>query len=84
MHVEDTQAFGKIIMGISLGSTDYLRLMRVDSKEEYLIELEDRSCYVLQDDARLKFRHGIGRVINNVRYKKDGFERISLTVRHVI
>lgn len=37
MHVEDTQAFGKIIMGISLGSTDYLRLMRVDNKEEYLI-----------------------------------------------
>ena len=29
LHVEDVHAFGDIIVGISLGSKDYLRLMNV-------------------------------------------------------
>lgn len=33
LHVEDKQAFGDVIVGISLGSTDYLRLMDVNDKE---------------------------------------------------
>ena len=33
LHVEDKQAFGHIIVGVSLGSTDYLRLMDVNDKE---------------------------------------------------
>ena len=31
LHVEDKQAFGEIIMGVSLGSTEYLRLVSVDN-----------------------------------------------------
>jgi alkylated DNA repair dioxygenase AlkB len=85
LHVEDTSAFGSIIVGISLGSTDYLRLADASNNDSsYLIELKDRSCYVLTGEARFKYRHGIGRVINNEKYKDDEFERISLTLRHVI
>jgi alkylated DNA repair dioxygenase AlkB len=29
LHVEDTDAFGDIIVGVSMGSMDYLRLMNV-------------------------------------------------------
>jgi alkylated DNA repair dioxygenase AlkB len=32
LHVEDTAAFGEIIVGISLGSTDYLRLVEVNNQ----------------------------------------------------
>ena len=48
LHVEDINAFGDIIVGISLGSKDYLRLMNVEDKsKQYFLELEDCSCYVL-------------------------------------
>lgn len=46
--MEDTQAFGEIIMGVSLGSTEYLRLVNVDNPElAFVLEIEDKSCYVL-------------------------------------
>jgi hypothetical protein len=46
--VEDINAFGEVIVGISFGSSDYLRLVdRDDRKKEYLFEIKDRSCYVL-------------------------------------
>jgi alkylated DNA repair dioxygenase AlkB len=48
LHVEDTAAFGAIIAGISLGSTDYLRLVDASNKDNaHLFELKDCSCYVL-------------------------------------
>lgn len=48
LHVEDKQAFGDVIVGISLGSTDYLRLVDENNKDrDYRLELKDRSCYVL-------------------------------------
>jgi len=50
LHVENKQAFGPIIAGVSLGSTDYLRLVDVnDSENAHLVELEDCSCYVLEE-----------------------------------
>lgn len=40
LHVEDINAFGEIIVGVSLGSTDYLRLHSVEDKsKEYRLEL---------------------------------------------
>lgn len=50
----------------------------------YLLELKDLSCYVLTGDARYRYRHGVGRVIGGNKYKKGDFERVSLTLRHVI
>jgi alkylated DNA repair dioxygenase AlkB len=85
LHVEDTNSFGDVIVGVSLGSPDFLRIVDVsDRKKEFLIELRDRSCYVLAGDARFLYKHGIGRSIANVKYKTKDFERISLTLRHVI
>jgi hypothetical protein len=38
MHLEDVNAFGEIIVGISLGSRDYLRLGDANDKsKEYLL-----------------------------------------------
>lgn len=66
LHVEDRTAFGDVIVGISIGSTDYLRLASLEDKTlEYKLELEDRSCYVLSGEARDKWRHGIGRTVNS-------------------
>lgn len=40
LHIEDTSAFGAIIVGISLGSTDYLRLVNAADKDKsYLVQL---------------------------------------------
>jgi len=33
LHVEDKQAFGDIIVGVSLGSTEYLRLVDINNRE---------------------------------------------------
>jgi alkylated DNA repair dioxygenase AlkB len=47
-HVEDRTAFGDVIVGISIGSKEYLRLDSLeDPSIEYKLELEDSSCYVL-------------------------------------
>ena len=74
LHVEDINAFGEVIVGISFGSSDYLRLVdRDDRKKEYLFEIKDRSCYVLAEDARFLYKHGIGRSISNVKYKNNNF-----------
>ena len=51
---------------------------------EYLLEIEDRSCYVLKNEARWQWKHGIGRILAGKTYKTSEFDRISLTVRHVI
>jgi alkylated DNA repair dioxygenase AlkB len=32
VHVEDTMAFGDVIVGVSLGDTDYLKLADVDNR----------------------------------------------------
>lgn len=74
LHVENVLAFGDVIAGVSLGSTDFLRLMSDDEKkEEYFLELEDCSCYVLTGEARFKWRHGIARTMDRVAYKEQGF-----------
>ena len=71
-------------MGISLGSTDYLKLAHVETSEKWLLELQDCSCYVLGGEARDRWKHGLGRIRQGQRFKEESFERISLTVRHVI
>jgi hypothetical protein len=40
--------------------------------------------YVLREEAREEYKHGIGRAIDGWCYKESGFQRISLTFRHVI
>lgn len=74
MHVEDKLCYGPIIAGISIGSADYLRLNHVtDEGRRFYVELEDCSLYVLRDEAREEFKHGIGRAIDGKCYKEDGF-----------
>lgn len=58
-HIEDTEAFGEVICGVSIGGPEWLRLDR--DGQEVRIFLEDRSLYVLQGEARTHWRHGIGR-----------------------
>lgn len=82
-------AFGDCILGLSLGSEDYLRLVPAnqygDNKEgEIKVKLEDRSVYILEGDSRYQWKHGIGRVFEGKQFKEKDFIRISLTFRDVI
>ena len=38
LHVEDKEAFGEVIAGVSLGTTDYLRLVDAsDNNRQFLL-----------------------------------------------
>ena len=74
MHVEDVTAFGHTIVGVSLGSCEYLRLKAVGEEEkDYFLELNDRSAYVLAGEARWNWMHGINRTVNGVKYRENDF-----------
>jgi len=68
-HFEDVQAFGSIIVTISLVRPIYMTLKRpverTNSCTEYLdiqkIFLEPGSLLVMKDQARYEYRHGIGK-----------------------
>lgn len=78
-HFEDVNAFGPIIVTISLIQPVYMTLKRPVEKtngcEDYhdivKILLEPGSLLVMKDDARYEYRHGIGKS-KWVHYFDDG------------
>ncbi|KAL9652543.1 hypothetical protein ABK040_000113 [Willaertia magna] len=63
-HVDNTNAFGDIIIGISLVNPIYMTFRKVitsenQQEEETKVLLMPRSCYVLSGEARNLWRHGI-------------------------
>ena len=46
--------------------------------------MEDKSIYILEGEARYKWKHGIGREHEGKPFKQTDFMRISLTFRDVI
>lgn len=68
------EAFGECIVGLSLGSWDFLKLVKSDQVGqnkvgEVKVKLEDRSVYVLEGEARYQWKHGIGREIDGKPFK---------------
>ena len=91
-HVENVEAFGDTIVGLSVGDADYLRLvpdreygsLEERNRDEVKVLLEDRSIYIMEGEARLKWKHGIGRVFEGKPFKSESFVRTSFTFRDVI
>ena len=96
-HFEDFDAFGDIILTISLNNPLYMTLKkpveRTNECSDYLdvqkVLLEPGSLLVMKDVARNEYRHGIGASKwvdwKGQRIKRDdSYRRVSLTVRHLL
>ncbi|KAG8968952.1 hypothetical protein FRC03_005497 [Tulasnella sp. 419] len=67
-HVDNVEASGRVIVGVSLGSTRILRLQKASTQTEQPnppewidILLESGSVYVQRDTVRYQFQHSIPR-----------------------
>mmetsp|Transcript_18905 Transcript_18905/g.27985 ORF Transcript_18905/g.27985 Transcript_18905/m.27985 type:complete len:280 (-) Transcript_18905:28-867(-) len=99
-HFEDVEAFGPIILTISLVNPIYMTLKKPTTRnnacEKYhdiqKVLLEPGSLLVMQDDARYDYRHGISkyRWIRLSTFdqedmcRDDTYHRVSVTIRHVL
>jgi alkylated DNA repair dioxygenase AlkB len=97
-HFEDYDAFGSIILTISLVSPIYMTLkkpkVRTNQCHEYWdiqkILLEPGSLLILEDEARFDYRHGISKYKwvyvpgQEPICRDDSYRRVSLTMRHLL
>lgn len=118
-HFEDFDAFGPVILTISLVSPVYMTLKKptieptisgkskvddninaCDTYDDVVkVLLEPGSLLIMKDDARYKYRHGIGKykwvnlppatssdkTTTATRIKRDdSYRRVSLTIRHLL
>lgn len=82
---KDRNYFDNQICGVNLGSGCIMRFTKTSSKEFVDIEIPRRSVYVMQDDARYKWKHSIpprkkDTVDGNVQHRE---RRVSITYRKV-
>jgi len=91
-HLDDFQAFGDVIAGLSLIEPCYMTMKLVDEPRVYLkFLMENRSLYVMKDDARYKWKHGITAMkhYDNPKTKEKyyrglNWRRVSLTFRKIL
>jgi alkylated DNA repair dioxygenase AlkB len=98
-HFEDVEAFGPVIVTISLLDPIWITLKRplhhsnsCPSILDYTrILLPPRSCFIMQDDARYDWRHAItkAKVIplddkGSTRTRDSTYRRVSLTIRKLL
>jgi alkylated DNA repair dioxygenase AlkB len=81
----DRSYYENQICGVNLGSGCILRFIRGMNEEVMDIEIPRRSIYVMQDDARKKWKHAIpprkkDKVDGNVKHRE---RRVSITFRKV-
>jgi len=82
---KDRNYFENQICGVNLGSSCILRFIRGENEEVIDIEVPRRSVYVMQDDARKKWKHAIPPrkkdvVAGEVKHRE---RRVSITYRKV-
>jgi alkylated DNA repair dioxygenase AlkB len=82
---KDRNYYENQICGVNLGSGCVMRFIKGKNIETVDIEIPRRSLYIMQDDARSKFTHGIPPRkkdnINGIIIKRD--RRVSITYRKV-
>lgn len=97
-HFDDPDAFGEVIVTISLMNPLWMNLtlpeQHTNQCQELLtstkILLERRSLFVMRDDARYEWRHGISKSkwmflpSGESVYRDREYRRISLTIRKVL
>jgi alkylated DNA repair dioxygenase AlkB len=81
----DRSYYENQICGVNLGSGCIMRFIRGMNEEVIDIEIPRRSVYVMQDDARKKWKHAIpprkkDKVDGNVKHRE---RRVSITFRKV-
>jgi len=83
IHVDNTEAFGSTIAGISLLSESVLTLENKEDNSRIELFLPRRSLYILSGDVRYKYGHGIllTETFRNKKVQKD--RRISILLRTV-
>jgi alkylated DNA repair dioxygenase AlkB len=82
---KDRAYYENQICGVNLGSSCIMRFIRGVKLEVIDVEIPRRSLYVMQDDARKKWKHGIPPrkkdvVAGNVQHRE---RRVSITYRKV-
>jgi alkylated DNA repair dioxygenase AlkB len=85
-HVDCEPCFGNVIVSITLGSGCLINFNNLATKARVSLFLEPRSLFVMQDEARYQWKHGI------LPRKADEYEgktiqrnrRVSLTFRSVV
>jgi alkylated DNA repair dioxygenase AlkB len=91
-HVDNVNAFGDVVAGLSLISPCYMTMrLHADTSQETRFLMEPGSLYVLKDDARFKWQHGITQMkhftIPNtdvVIHRDEQYRRVSLTFRKIL
>lgn len=84
-HVDHIKFFDKIIACFTIGSGLNIKFNRVSDGKEYDIYVEPRSFYIMSENARYNWTHGINKQITDVYSNKviPRETRISLTFRKV-
>ena len=98
-HFDDSEAFGAVIAGISLCAPLLMSLRKpkelsndcIDYLDQVKAYVDAGSLYIMRDEARYKWRHGVTRhriVLNPLtrekRRRAKGYRRVSLTIRHLL
>ncbi|KAI0636790.1 hypothetical protein C8Q77DRAFT_1094645 [Trametes polyzona] len=73
-HVDNLEASGSWILGVSLGDERVLRLENPSSRERYELSLPSGSVYLQRDSIRYNYQHSI-------LAKPDGRQRLSIMIR---
>jgi alkylated DNA repair protein alkB family protein 7 len=79
-HVDNIEASGSWILGISLGSPRVMRLER-QGEEPYEVELPSGSVYLQKDDVRFKYKHSILKARAPLEDGNVNQQRLSIMVR---
>ena len=81
MHIDNKIPFGDVVVGLSLLNDCYMNFLK---NEETKILLERNSIYVLKNEARDQWKHGIKNLIpkNHPNIDKN-YRRISLSFRKI-
>ncbi|KAG2382869.1 hypothetical protein C9374_004836 [Naegleria lovaniensis] len=90
-HVDNPGPFGDIITLISLNKPIYMVLKLVENENiQTKILLEPRSLFVMKDDSRFKWKHGITHMkqvyipsTGETLIRDETYRRISLTFRYI-
>jgi alkylated DNA repair dioxygenase AlkB len=82
---KDRAYYENQICGVNLGSGCIMRFIRGNNEEVIDVEIPRRSVYVMQDDARKKWKHAIpprkkDNIDGNVKHRE---RRVSITYRKV-
>lgn len=83
----DSDAFGSVIMGLSIGSDGNMIFTR-NGYEKFIAYLPRRSLIMLTDEAREHWKHSIPvtkHIVlpDGMKEKEEGYRRISLTYRTI-